>query len=203
MFTEANLEKIFGRSEEISAELAAALNKTCERFDIDTRNRRAGFIAQIGHESAAFKFRVENLNYSAQGLRKIFPKYFPTDALAAAYARQPEKIANRVYASRMGNGDEKSGDGWKFRGKGFIQITGKFNTANFAKFMEMSIDDALKYLLTLEGACMSAGWYWASNGLNAFADKEDILALTKRINGGTIGLDDRKAKYAKARAVLI
>jgi putative chitinase len=142
------------------------------------------------------------LNYSAEGLQKIFKKYFPTPELAQQYARQPEKIANRVYSGRMGNGDEASGDGWKFCGRGVIQLTGRFNYTKFAESLEMDIDEAVAYLETPEGAVVSAGWFWDKNKLNAICDRDDFILLTKRINGGTIGLKDRQHHYEIALPVL-
>jgi putative chitinase len=141
----------------------------------------------------------ENLNYGAKGLRGTFPKYFPTDEMALAYERQPEKIANRVYASRMGNGDETSGDGFKYRGRGLIQLTGCNNYTSFATDMGMSMEEAIDYLETYEGAAMSAAWFWWKNNLNQWADQEDMLTLTKRINGGTIGLQDRIHHFELAK----
>lgn len=184
------------------ATFLAPLNKTLDQFDIESGLRAAGFLAQVGHESGGFKFVKENLNYSSDALRRVFSKYFPTKALADAYARKPEKIAARVYGGRMGNGVEATGDGWKFRGRGLIQLTGKNNYAAFAADMKMTLDEAVAYLETTEGAVMGAGWFWSKNGLNALADRADIIGMTKRINGGTNGLDDRKAYYAKARKLL-
>jgi putative chitinase len=175
------------------------LNKTCIKYQVDTVNRLASFLAQVGHESAGFIYTQENLNYSQQGLVNTFPKYFPTQAIAAAYARKPEKIANHVYANRMGNGPEASGDGWRYRGRGLIQLTGKANIAAFAADMEMKISDALDYLDTMEGATMSAGWYWGRNNLNQWADRGDITRQSKIINGGTNGLEDRLHLFALAK----
>jgi putative chitinase len=173
------------------------------KYDINTPARIAGFVAQCGHESNNFKVLEENLNYSAEGLNKIFPKYFiKAGRDAQAYHRQPEKIANVVYASRMGNGDTASGEGWKFRGRGVIQLTGKDNYSRFAKYIGKSIDETIEYLKTKQGALESACWFWKTNGLNEIADSGDIVAMTKRINGGTIGLEDRKKHYEHALAVL-
>jgi putative chitinase len=185
---------------DVLTDFADPLNKTFDTFEINTQNRLSMFLAQIGHESGDFKFLKENLNYSAQGLLGTFPKYFDQDS-AAACARQPEKIANIVYAKRMGNGDSESGDGYRFRGRGCIQITGRDNYTAFAKAMDMSLNDAVAYLETIEGACVSAGWFWSTNKLNASADKGDIKANTKKINGGTIGLDDRAARYNRLLSV--
>lgn len=171
-------------------------------YDINTPRRIAAFIAQCAHESGNFVFLKENLNYKAAGLRRIFPKYFPTDELAAQYEKKPEKIANRVYANRMGNGDEASGDGFRYCGRGLIQLTGKTNYQAFADSLEMRVEDVPEYLQTFEGAAQSACWFWEVNNLNKFADIGDILNMTKRINGGTIGLEDRKKHYEHALHVL-
>jgi putative chitinase len=174
-------------------------------YEINTPKRMAAFIAQCSHESAGFMILTENLNYKAATLRKIFPKYFPDDATAQRYASMPNKqeaIANKVYASRMGNGDEASGDGYKYRGRGLIQLTGKQNYSWFAASLEISPEEATEYLGTFEGAAQSACWFWETNKLNQWADKGDIVTLTKRINGGTIGLDDRIKHYEHALHVL-
>ena len=169
-----------------------------EKFGIDGPLRLSHFLSQCAHESGNFKFLRENLNYSADGLRKIFPKYFPTLEAANKYARQPEKIANKVYGSRMGNGDEASGDGFKFRGRGYIQLTGKDNYAAFDKFVDddiMADPDlvATKYPLT------SAAFFFHKNKLWDVCDKghgdDIVLAVTKRVNGGTHGLADRQDKF--------
>lgn len=172
------------------------LNTVAEYYEMFVNPKRvAGFLAQIAHESGGFNAVIENLNYSKDGLRKIFPKYFPTDELAAQYARQPQRIANRVYANRMKNGDEASGDGWKFRGRGLIQLTGRDNYTRFAEALDMDIDSTIAYLETPNGAVASAGWFWDNNRLNQFCDRDDFITLTKRINGGTIGLVDRQHHY--------
>ena len=174
-------------------------------YEIDTPKRMAAFIAQCAHESAGFMILTENLNYKAATLRKIFPKYFPDDATAQRYASMPNKqeaIANKVYANRMGNGDEASGDGFRYRGRGLIQLTGKQNYSWFAASLEITPEEATEYLGTFEGAAQSACWFWETNKLNQWADKGDIVTLTKRINGGTIGLDDRIKHYEHALHVL-
>lgn len=168
--------------------LAHALQQTVDAYGIKSKLEIASFLAQVAHESGHFKFRKENLNYSKQSLLKTFKKYF-NDKEAEIYARKPMAIANRVYANRMGNGDESTGDGWKYSGVGYLQLTGRDNISKYAEFKEADIDDALEYLQTLEGACDSAGWYWHSRGLNRFVD--DFETLTKHINGGLIGYDDR------------
>jgi putative chitinase len=173
------------------------LKAACARFKLN-KNRAAHFFAQTAHESGNFKAFSENLNYGAKGLRGIFGKYFPTDAMARAYERQPQKIANRVYANRMGNGPEESGDGFRYCGRGLIQLTGKSNYSNFADSIETPVEETSAYLETFEGAVQSACWFWETNNLNQYADNNDILTMTKRINGGTIGLEDRMKHYAHA-----
>ena len=178
---------------------AEPLAEACENFEINTPQRLAAFIAQIGHESGNLRFVKENLNYSAQGLRKTFPKYFPNDQLAMQYQRNPEAIANRVYANRMGNGPEESGDGWRYRGRGLIQLTGH---DNYHKCMtDLEVDDP-EYFETPEGAVYSACWFWDTRNLNAVADPGDIKKMTKIINGGFIGLEDRIKHYQHALHVL-
>lgn len=166
-----------------------------EEYEINTPKRVAAFLAQCGHESGGFVFVTENLNYSASGLQRVFPKYFPTMEIAKQYERNPKKIASRVYADRMGNGDEASGDGWKFRGRGILQLTGKNNYFWFAASLEITPEQATDYLETFEGACQSACWFWSENKLNRFVDADDFKGLTRAINGGYIGLEDRKHHY--------
>jgi putative chitinase len=182
-----------------------ALAQLFPDYEINTPQRMAAFIAQCAHESAGFMILRENLNYRWQTLRKIFPKYFPTDELAQRYASMPnrqEAIANRVYANRMGNGPEESGDGFRYCGRGLIQLTGRDNYAWFAASLSITPEEATEYLSTFEGAAQSACWFWETNKLNQWADKNDIITLTKRINGGTIGLDDRIKHYEHALHVL-
>jgi putative chitinase len=175
-----------------------ALEQLLDDYEINSPLRVAHFIAQCAHESGNFVFIKENLNYKAASLQKTFPKYFPTAELAAQYANRPERIANRVYANRMGNGDEASGDGWRYCGRGLIQLTGKDNYTFFAGSLEISTEEASEYLQTFEGAVQSACFFWEQNKLNQWADAGDILTLTKRINGGTIGLEDRIKHYEHA-----
>lgn len=179
-----------------------ALCKILPDYDINTVPRVAAFMAQTGHESGGYKALKENLNYRAVTLRKVFPKYFPTDELANAYAQKPEMIANRVYGGRMGNGDEHSGDGFRYCGRGLIQLTGKDNYTRFAESIETPVEELPEFLATFEGAVQSACWFWESNNLNQWADSGDMLTLTKRINGGTIGLEDRIKHYEHACHVL-
>ena len=182
-----------------------ALSQLLPDYDINTPQRIAAFVAQCAHESGNFMVLKENLNYKPATLRKIFPKYFPTDAIANDYATRLNKqmhIASRAYANRMGNGDEASLEGWKFCGRGLIQLTGKNNYQAFADSLEMNIDDVPEYLGTFEGAAQSACWFWETNNLNRFADKNDIKGLTKAINGGYIGLEDRIKHYNHALHVM-
>ena len=172
----------------------AQIPSVMSTFKIDTALRLSHFLAQCGHESAGFKAVQENLNYGAKGLLGIFKKYFPTEAKALQYERKPEKIANLVYGSIMGNGYEASGDGYKFRGRGYIQLTGKNNYAAFGKAINEDIT-ANPDLVSTKYPLLSAAWFWSSNSLNALADKgaddASVTAITKRVNGGTIGLPDR------------
>ena len=172
-----------------------------EEYEINTPKRVAAFLAQCGHESGGFVFVTENLNYSASGLQRVFPKYFPTMEIAKQYERNAKKIASRVYANRMGNGDEASGEGFKFRGRGILQLTGKDNYFWFAASLNMTPEQAVDYLETFEGAAQSACWFWETNKLNALADAGDFVTMTKRINGGTIGLKDREHHYEIALAM--
>jgi len=202
------LATILGISTDRAAPWIDPLNQAMAGFDIDTALRQAGFLAQTGHESARLTAVVENLNYSSQALLAVFPKYFDADS-AASYARQAERIANRVYASRMGNGDEASGDGWRYRGRGLIQITGRDNYQQCGEGLHQAFDgygvDLLAQPETLEtplDAALSAAWFWSARGLNELADAGDIVAMTKRVNGGANGLDDRRALYAAAMSAL-
>ena len=168
---------------------------------IDSKERVNMFLAQCGHESGGFSRFTEGLNYSVKGLRATFPKYFPDDATALKYERQKEKIANRVYANRMGNGPESSGDGWKYRGRGMIMTTGKDNYNEFSKYSGIDAVNNPDVLSSdMSVAIKSAIWFWNKNGLNKFADAKDILGATKKINGGTIGLEDRTKHYNELMA---
>ena len=204
MITQEQLKQLLPKNPYIS-HWHKALEQLFPDYEINTPQRMAAFVAQCAHESGSFMFLTENLNYRWQSLRKVFPKYFPDDAIAQDYANRPNKqeaIANRIYASRMGNGPEESGDGYRFRGRGLIQLTGRHNYTWFAASLEISPEEATEYLTTFEGAAQSACWFWETNKLNQWADKGDILTLTKRINGGTIGLDDRIKHYEHALHVL-
>jgi len=173
-------------------------------YDIDTPKRVAAFMAQCGHESGGFTVMQENLNYSAKGLRGIFGKYFPNDDIAKQYERKPEKIANRVYGNRMGNGPEESGEGWYFRGRGIVQITGKNNYTKCSQslFESNVLVENPDLLLETEYAIHSACWFWSAARLNELADIGDIKTMTKRINGGFIGLEDRINHYNHAIEIL-
>ena len=179
-----------------------ALEQALPDYDINTPQRVAAFVAQCAHESGGFRALKENLNYKAVTLRKIFPKYFPTDALAAQYANKPERIANRIYANRMGNGAETSGDGYRYCGRGLIQLTGKDNYTFFAGSVNIPVEEASDYLATFEGAAQSACWFWEQNNLNRFADANDVKGLTRAINGGYIGLEDRISHTEHALHIL-
>lgn len=179
-----------------------ALNDQLPKFDISTELRVCHFLAQIAHESGSFKYKSENLNYSSRALRTVFGKYFPTEAMAEDYARKPQRIASRVYANRMGNGDESSGDGWKYRGRGLIQLTGHDNYKACSKSLGLDLvadPDAL--VNNAESAVAATCWYWSSRNLNSYADQDDVRTITKRINGGYNGIDDRLAFLARAKSV--
>ena len=180
----------------------SALERCLPDYDINTPQRVAAFMAQCAHESGNFKFLKENLNYRAESLCKVWPRYFPSLDVARQYAQNQERIANRAYANRMGNGPEESGDGWKFCGRGLIQLTGRNNYQSFADSIETDIEDVPHYLQTFEGAVQSACWFWESNNLNKWADVGDMVTLTKKINGGTLGLEDRIKHYNHALHVL-
>jgi len=180
-----------------------AMQRVLPKWNINTVDRVAGFIAQTSHESAGYTVLTENLNYSAEALDKIFPKYFKRAGRDAKdYHRQPEKIANIIYANRMDNGDTDSGDGWRFRGGGILQLTGKYNYTQFGKAEDMSAEEATEFVRSPIGALASACWFWDTNNINKYCDAQDITGMTKRINGGTIGLEDRKKHYAHALEVL-
>ena len=172
-------------------------------WSIDTVDRVAGFIAQCGHESGGFRILSENLNYSATALNKIFPKYFKRRGVdPTPYHRKPEMIANVIYANRMDNGPTSSGDGWRFRGGGILQLTGRYNYTQFGKAVNMTAAEATNYVRTKKGAIDSACWFWDTNKINRYCDRQDIVGMSKRINGGTIGLADRKKHFAHAIEVL-
>jgi putative chitinase len=176
------------------------LNDCFDKYDINTPQRQACFLAQVMHESNSFKTLSENLNYSAAALMRTWPSRFPDLVTAEQYANNPEKIANKVYAGRMGNIEE--GDGWKYHGRGLIQLTGRENYGNFGNNASVDVLSNPDLLLTPEYACLSASWYWNKRNLNQLADNMDIEGITKKINGGTLGLEDRIARTQKVLAIL-
>jgi len=203
MLTADQFANLFPRCEDPNG-WVDAMNEVFPKYDINTPQRIAAFIAQCGHESGGWRTFSENLNYSAKALDAVFGKYFVRAGRDANdYARQPEKIANIVYAGRMDNGDTDSGDGWRYRGRGPIQLTGKANYAKFSEDMDVdAVDNPDQVSEDKEVALMSAIWYWNSNNLNRYADSGDIKTLTKRINGGYIGLEDRIHHWEEAMKAL-
>jgi putative chitinase len=205
LLTEAQLAAMIPTNKEVAA-WCEELNKALPKYDITTDQRIAGFISQCAHESMDFNAMSENLNYREETLNKVFPRYFgPGKRNAAEYAKNPEKIANYVYmdefrTSKLGN--TQPGDGWRFRGRGLKQLTGRDNYTRFAKDYDMTAEEAAVWVETKEGALASALWFWNTNNLNTVADTGSVPALTKKINGGDIGLADRQARYEKAMAVL-
>ena len=203
MKTRVEMLKEMGVSTEDAEQYIGDLEKMLPKYGIaDSKERLAHFFSQILHESGCMRFNMENLNYSSKALRAVFGKYFKTKEQADAYARKPEKIANRVYADRMGNGSESSGDGWKYRGRGLIQLTGKNNYKAFAKWMgdDTILDDPDR--VATDYAVHSAVFFWDKNNLNKIADKDDATKMTKRINGGLNGLSHRKELLNKAYGLL-
>ena len=203
MVTVEELQKATGIKDLVRlTEITKGINAALVKFNINTPLRINHFLAQVLHESGNFVYAKENLNYSAAGLATTFKKYFLTEAAAVPYARQPDKIANKVYGGRMGNDPETSGDGAKFKGRGWIQLTGRDNYTALTKATGVDFVTNPELLETFEYAALSAGWFWDKAGLNALADKDDLLAITKKINGGTNGLDDRKAKLVKMKTII-
>lgn len=197
MISVQNFSAIFPRAD--AEGWVSAFDAQLSLYDINTPQREAMFIAQCGHESAGWSKFSENLNYSVNGLLSTFPKYFnPTSA--AQYARKPEMIANRVYANRMGNGPEESGDGWKYRGRGPIQLTGSHNYSKFAMDTfddwQIIVDNPQPVADNREVSLLSALWFWKVNNINSLADKGDVKIVTKKINGGYIGLEERQHLYS-------
>lgn len=186
----------------IGAEWVDALNETFSRFNITTNNQKAMFIGQCSHECGNFRILEENLNYRAATLMKLWPKRFPTQEIANAYDRNPKKIANMVYASRMGNRDESSGDGYRFRGRGCIQLTGHANYFHCGKALGVDFVANPDLVSTPKYASLSAGWFWSTHNCNAPADALDFAKVTKIINGGLIGLADREKHVREALSVL-
>jgi putative chitinase len=201
MLTAEQFHHLFPRAQDPQG-WVDSMNNVFPTYEINSPKRIAAFLAQCGHESGGWTVFEENLNYSAKGLMGIFKKYFPDEATAMAYQRQPQKIANRVYANRMGNGPESSGDGWTYRGRGPIQLTGKDNYRAFAKEMfedwENLFNNPDWVNADREFALMSAIWFWNKNKLNREADAGDIKTMTRKINGGFIGLEDRIKHYEEA-----
>lgn len=183
--------------------LLSILAEELPKYDIDTPLRVCHFLSQMSHESAGFTVLQENLNYSSEGLLKVFKKYF-TPETAKVYHRKPQMIANRVYANRMGNGSETSGDGWKYRGRGIIQLTFKSNYTKYSKliFKDNRLLDNPDLAIELRTACLVACEFWKENNLNSLADKDDIYSITKKINGGLNGLEHRKELLEKAKKAI-
>jgi putative chitinase len=207
IFTKDKLFQIFPNSRKSKLDIDLLVDVLNDVFDnpngLSTLNRRASFLAQCAHESGQFTVVSENLNYSAAGLLRVFKKYFPTQELADQYARKPQMIASRVYANRMENGSEASGDGWKFRGRGFIQLTGKRNYRLCGAALGINLLEDPDYVSRSPvGAIESALWFWTVNNLNSYADRDDLKGQTKVINGGYNGLEERLKYYAEAKRVL-
>jgi len=185
----------------VAEDFRAPLNETCRSFDITTPLRIAHFLAQTAHESANYTVLVENLNYGARGLLATWPSRFD-EAKAALYERQPEKIANYVYAERMGNGPESSGDGWRFRGRGILQLTGRATYRAAGQFLGADLEAEPELLATPRFASLAAGWYWQARNINALCDSDDGVAVTEAVNGGRHGLEHRLELLNLAKAVL-
>lgn len=205
MLTYDQLLKINGnKNPEMCKYYIDALNKVLPQYEITTKLRLCHFLAQILHESGNLKYKCENLNYSAKALRSVFGKYFKTDEIANEYARKPEKIANKVYANRMGNGNEASGDGWKYRGRGLIQLTGKNNYTICGQSINLNLINNPDLLInTPEASVKAACWFWNKNNLNGLADRDDIKTITKHINGGYNGINDRTDILKRAKSILL
>ena len=197
--TEQQLLQILPNAGRQAGVFVPALNVAMNKFAIVTRLRIAAFIAQVGHESGQLTRLVENLNYSAEGLMKTWPSRFDL-VRATAAARKPEQIANIVYAGRMGN--TEPGDGWKYRGRGLFQVTGRANYAACGEALGLDLINQPELLEQPKNACLSAAWFWATNGLNTLADADKFEAITRRINGGLNGQADRQALHARALKVL-
>jgi len=203
MFTPEQLQAIMPKARRSNLDLyCESINDAMEEFSIDEPECQAMFIAQCGHESGYLSAVIENLNYSAKGLMGIFKKYFPNEAIAKQYERKPEMIANRVYGGRMGNGPENTGDGWAYRGRGLIQLTGKDNYILCGRDLEYDLVSDPTYLETPEGAARSAAWFWWSRKLNRYARENNIRECTRRVNGGYIGLEEREHLWHAAKDVL-
>lgn len=209
MLTQAQLVAIMPFAGPRASKFLGPLNEALDAFDLNTPRRRAAFLATLAHESAQLAALEENLNYSAKALTATWPARFPA-TIATFYDRQPEKIANRAYANRMGNGDEDSGDGWRYRGAGAIQLTGKDAHAACAKHFDLSLSDMPAWLRTPRGAVLSAAWWWANNDVNKYADAGDFDGVCDRVNlgrktkaeGDALGYADRVGFYHDALKVL-
>ncbi|EIU3227675.1 glycoside hydrolase family 19 protein [Pseudomonas aeruginosa] len=207
LITEQQLLQIFPNAGHRAGFFVPALNVAKERFGITAPVRVAAFLAQVGHESSQLTRLVENLNYSARGLAATWPSRYrgadgKPNALALNLARHPQAIANNTYASRNGNGDDASGDGWRYRGRGLLQITGRLNYRAAGAGLGLPLEAEPELLEQPEFAALSAAWWWASHGLNELADRGEFAAITRRINGGTNGLEERLALWERAKAVL-
>tara|TARA_B110000503_G_scaffold142685_1_gene240350 strand:+ start:1832 stop:2461 length:630 start_codon:yes stop_codon:yes gene_type:complete len=198
-FKSEYLEELLDMDNATAMEWYEAMLEVLPKYEINTPERVAGFLAQTGHESNKYKALSENLNYSSKALDSVFGKYFKRAGRdATEYHRQPEKIANVVYANRMDNGDTESGDGWRYRGGGILQLTGKSNYTKFGESVNLTPKEATYFVRTKSGALESACWFWTTNNLNESCDSKDILTMTKRINGGTNGLEDRTKHWEHA-----
>jgi len=205
MITRAQLLAIMPNAAPVVAQYLRPLGEAMQRYAIDRPARQAAFLAQLAHESGQLRRVQENLNYAWDGLRKVFPRHFRSDAEAQAYDRQPERIANRVYANRMLNGDEASGDGWRFRGRGPIQVTGRENYRKAGQALGMGLESDPDRMLDPATGCLAAAWFWHSRGLNTLADADSengFREITRRINGGFLGLEERVHYWERARQVL-
>lgn len=200
LLTRNELVAVMPRAASIADRVTPALDAAMQRFQIDAPARRAAFLAQLAHESGQLQRWTENLNYGWQGLLKTFSKYFRTEAEARNLERKPERIANRVYGGRMGNGDEASGDGWRYRGRGPIQLTGKDNYRICGTAIGVDLLSEPERLESPEVGCLAAAWFWSTKGLNTLADAGDFVRITKLINGGLNGLEDRAAFWERAKA---
>lgn len=209
VFTESHLKTFLPNALEAAA-WTAALGTAMERFEINSSARAAAFLAQIAHESGELRHVVENLNYSAKTLMRVWPKRFPTPEKAAEYARQPEKLANYVYAKRLGNGDSATGDGWRFRGRGLLQITGRGNYRSCGRALDLPLEAEPEQLESPPVAALAAAQFWSARGLNELADDrndddddEDFVRISIIINGGRVGLPERRRYWARARVAVL
>lgn len=206
MITREQLVKVLSNNgrQVIRDGLIDGLLKTMDKYGISENDSRiAMFIAQTAHESGGFKYLIESLNMSAKRICQVWPSRFPNEVSAAPYAYNPPKLANKVYSNRMGNGDEASGEGFKYRGRGVIQLTGKDNYTAFARSLKIPLENVPGFLETDEGACESAGWFWNARKLNVYSDNEDIETVTRKINGGTIGLKERTMLFDNFKTKLM